>query len=359
MTRTPLNNLLQRVLCLSVWLLLAASIGSNPSRTAVIAFSPSLIVYNRKLLGRVYQQESAICNLRLHTTLSQQPYLTNNSQFGRLFSSSNQPSTNNNDDERLTAEEEAELESRRQKLRKRVQKLAQKMMSHAAAPKAIATVLKDATMGAVDMAVDEVLSRRPGAAIIRGHPTTTVTSANSDKKTSTQDVILSEITIDLVNDAFEPMEESLKEMEVSLEHARTALTSAKTQASHAIEAIQAAAIAQAEGAASVVEAAEEEAERKVINEIYESASDVDDVATLKFEDVDYEASEMAPPFLDEAQCLIPGAPAVRVEKAPENSRRIFAGIDIMASVDDVWNVSDPGKKKKNNLCRHAPNDAEC
>jgi hypothetical protein len=37
-------------------------------------------------------------------------------------------------------------------------------------------------------------------------------------------------------------------------------------------------------------------------------------------------------------CLIPGEPTIRVEKAPENSIRIFAGIDIMASVDDVWNL---------------------
>jgi hypothetical protein len=35
---------------------------------------------------------------------------------------------------------------------------------------------------------------------------------------------------------------------------------------------------------------------------------------------------------------VPGDPVVRVERAPENSRRIFAGIDIMASVDDVWKL---------------------
>ncbi len=49
-------------------------------------------------------------------------------------------------------------------------------------------------------------------------------------------------------------------------------------------------------------------------------------------------SEMSPPFINEDQCLVPGEAIVRVEKAAENSRRIFAGIDIMASVDDVWNV---------------------
>jgi ssRNA-specific RNase YbeY (16S rRNA maturation enzyme) len=136
-----------------------------------------------------------------------------------------------------------------------------------------------------------------------------------------------------------PWKKSLVEMEVSLGHARKALSKAKSQASQAIEAIQAAAIAQAEGAASVVQQAEEEAERKVINKIYSSADAALDVASLKFEEIDFDQSEMAPPFLDEAQCLIPGEPVVRVEKAPENSRRIFAGVDIMASVEDVWNVS--------------------
>jgi len=47
---------------------------------------------------------------------------------------------------------------------------------------------------------------------------------------------------------------------------------------------------------------------------------------------------MAPPFINEDQCLVPGEPLVRVEKAPDNSRRIFAGVDILASVDDLWAV---------------------
>jgi len=46
---------------------------------------------------------------------------------------------------------------------------------------------------------------------------------------------------------------------------------------------------------------------------------------------------MSPPFIGEDECLVPGEPVVRVEKAPQKSRRIFAGIDIPdASVDDVW-----------------------
>jgi len=63
-----------------------------------------------------------------------------------------------------------------------------------------------------------------------------------------------------------------------------------------------------------------------------------DTSSLSYEDVDYHLSEMSPPFIGEDQCLVPGEAVVRVEKAAENSRRIFAGIDILASVDDVWNL---------------------
>jgi len=63
-----------------------------------------------------------------------------------------------------------------------------------------------------------------------------------------------------------------------------------------------------------------------------------EIRNLRYEDVDYHMSEMAPPFIDEDQCLVPGEAVVRVEKAPDNSRRIFAGIDITASVDEIWNV---------------------
>jgi len=69
-----------------------------------------------------------------------------------------------------------------------------------------------------------------------------------------------------------------------------------------------------------------------------SDTTVPDVSSLTYDDVDYLTSEMSPPFIGEDQCLVPGEAVVRVEKAPENSRRIFAGIDIMASVEDVWSV---------------------
>ena len=63
-----------------------------------------------------------------------------------------------------------------------------------------------------------------------------------------------------------------------------------------------------------------------------------DLSTLKYEDIDYTLTDMAPPFINEDECLVPGEPLVRVEKAPQNSRRIFAGIDIPVSVDEVWSL---------------------
>ena len=74
------------------------------------------------------------------------------------------------------------------------------------------------------------------------------------------------------------------------------------------------------------------------NDDTEKDAEALDISALAYEDIDYHLSEMSPPFINEDQCLVPGEAVVRVEKAAENSRRIFAGIDIMASVDDVWNI---------------------
>jgi hypothetical protein len=49
---------------------------------------------------------------------------------------------------------------------------------------------------------------------------------------------------------------------------------------------------------------------------------------------------------------------VRVEKAPENSRRIFAGIDILASVDTVWNVLTDYQNLQNVVPNLVVNDVE-
>lgn len=47
----------------------------------------------------------------------------------------------------------------------------------------------------------------------------------------------------------------------------------------------------------------------------------------------------SPRFLTDDMCLIPGAdPEVYIEDAPQNARRIFTGVDIMADVDVVWKL---------------------
>jgi hypothetical protein len=221
--------------------------------------------------------------------------------------------------------------NRRKNIRNRVASLARNMVlkpiSYAAPmPQAIGAVLKDATMGAIDMAVDEVMSRAKSSS---NKKKVSLAQLNqlADSPDATVDII------SLVDEAFAPLEKTLQELEYALTKARNSLKDAKAQATYAMGAIQAAAIAQTEGAVSAVAAAEE----RIIADIYAESNNIN-VSTLGFDDVDYDSSEMASPFLDEDQCLVPGEPVIRVEKAPENSRRIFAGIDIMASVNTVWSV---------------------
>jgi hypothetical protein len=223
-------------------------------------------------------------------------------------------------DESTTNDDPYEEETRRKKIRKKMKDLANKFVVRPVAstvpmPRAIASVLKDASMSAVDMALEEVMSRKV--------------------RFSTRGVTDFNVT-GLVEEAFAPMEASLVQMEDSLKKARKSMTEAKSQATQAIEAIQVAAIAHAVGAAEAVAAAEEVAAQKVLADIYDSV-DVD-VTSLTYDEVGYHQSEMEPPYIGEDQCLVPGEAVVRVEKAPSNSRRIFAGIDIFASVDDVWKV---------------------
>lgn len=228
--------------------------------------------------------------------------------------------SNTRDDEDTTNDDPYEEETRRKTIRKKMKDLANKfvvrpVVSTVPMPRAIASVLKDASMSAVDMALEEVMSRK------QRFSTEGVADFNA---------------AGLVQEAFAPMEASLLQMEDSLKKARKSMAEAKSQATQAIEAIQVAAIAQAAGAAEAVAAAEEVAAQKVLADIYDSV-DID-VTSLTYDDVGYHQSEMDPPYIGEDQCLIPGEAVVRVEKAPSNSRRIFAGIDIFASVDEVWKV---------------------
>lgn len=51
-----------------------------------------------------------------------------------------------------------------------------------------------------------------------------------------------------------------------------------------------------------------------------------------------EERDEGPAVLRDDVCLVRGDPVVRIEEAPENSRRIFTGIDISADIEDVWSV---------------------
>lgn len=229
----------------------------------------------------------------------------------------------------VSTEEEEGTEDRSSRVRARVKELARKIIKRPLTtaaesipmPSAIASILKDASLAALEE-VEEVMEKNCANG-------TANTLALAESK---------QVLVEVIESAFAPVEDSLEEMDQSLRKARAALGKAKQESLQAVEAIQVAAIAQAEGAATAVAQAEKVAEDKVIDLLYKNTMTDVDISDLSFEDVDYNSSEMAPPFLDPNSCLIPGEPVVRVEKAPENSRRIFAGIDIMASVDDVWNV---------------------
>ena len=223
--------------------------------------------------------------------------------------------------------------TRRRKLRQRVADLARTMVLRPVSraynmPQAIAEILKEATVTAVDIAVDEVFKTPRGSNSLLKQPSQQEQLHHSN-----------DINIDtIVDDAFAPMEQALADMEKSLAEARKSFRFARSHAYDAMEVIQATAIAQAEAAVTAVTRAEEVAERQALVDFYASTNENVDTSGLKLEDVDFTTSGMAPPFLDEDQCLVPGEPVVRVEKAPENSRRIFAGIDIMESADVVWNL---------------------
>lgn len=239
----------------------------------------------------------------------------------------------------------------RRRIRQRVKALAKSVVARPLAlastvpmPSAIAAVLKEASWAAVEQ-VEEALNQQRSDNNNNNNVGKNGGSISPEAGTESSKEIINSI----VDEAFAPMEASLVELETSLQRARESLVTAKLQSFQAIEALQMAAVAQAEvtaqRAASAVAEVEQKAQRQVMAEIYSnaisgsgSANERVDLSTLTFDDVDYDSSEMAPPFLDPDSCLIPGEPVVRVEKAPENSRRIFAGIDIMASVDDVWNV---------------------
>lgn len=227
-------------------------------------------------------------------------------------------------------------ENQRARFRNKLSRFAKNMVLRPIAaavpmPLAIASVIREATVDAVDMAVEEVMTRtRSGNASPHF-----IDSDDDDENDVSPRMVMD--AVDLVQEAFAPMEASLLEMEEALVRARRSLQDAKAQATQAIQAVEAAARAQAKGTAEAVAAVEKKAATIVMADLFDY-SESDDVLSLSYDDVGYQSSEMTPPFIAEDLCLVPGEAVVRVEKAPENSRRIYAGIDIPVGVDVVWNL---------------------
>lgn len=259
----------------------------------------------------------------------------------------------------------------------------------------IAGVLTDAALNAANIAKEEVRIRsigviqnrmlsRGGAGSSNAMELETQARIEADAQVAMDAISLSKTS---VADAFEQAESSIALAQRELERAKSELAEAKKDATLGLavaeKAVAEAVVKARWGTESVMEVAfrdsggvEEEKEvgklesvvmeNKVVaaefsNESTEvlasevvpedAATQSDEVETqlstdsweadlssLKYEDVDYTLTDMAPPFINEDECLVPGEPVVRVEKAPQNSRRIFAGIDIPVSVEDVWNL---------------------
>lgn len=196
------------------------------------------------------------------------------------------------------------MKNRQKEVRDKTLKFAKSMVlkpiTQVANSRAIALVLKDTAEGLVD---------------------------NVSKKTIDEEVSSFGSAMDRAEAAFEKADDALKKLEDLLE----AVTEARQELMVAKEEVKAA-ILDAETTSEAMASA-----AAVISSVVEP-SVLTDISDLSISDIDFSLTEMAPPFINEDQCLVPGEPLVRVEKAPDNSRRIFAGVDILASVDDLWSV---------------------
>jgi hypothetical protein len=221
-----------------------------------------------------------------------------------------------------------------------------KPISKVAQGNSVAALLTDATLTAVDMAAEEIGN------IQKMRKRLSFSDLLEKEALMESDTLIAMDAIALAKttaaDAFYIAETAVAETEEALKRTKIALANCKADVAKAIaiaekSAYQAnvssqKATALATSAAYSVSNDEEEQKEKMQAEEKSSDLSFEDVSTLQFEDIDYTMSDMSPPFIGEDQCLVPGEAVVRVEKAVENSRRIFAGIDILASVDDVWNV---------------------
>lgn len=245
------------------------------------------------------------------------------------------------------------------KMREKVKSFAKSIMVKrmtTVAPRAIAELLTDATKGAAEVAMEtmeefgEIKKEGGSASTMR---TSEVFSRILEQEAEMQgDTAEALDTIALakttISDAFALAEREIQRTEEALKQSKKILKECREDVAKAIaiaekSALQANVASQKATALAAATAVASTSSPRTNTSIesFDNSTIIEediDISSLTYDDVDYQLSEMSPPFINEDQCLIPGEPIVRVEKAAENSRRIFAGIDIMASVDDAWNL---------------------
>lgn len=296
--------------------------------------------------------------IQQHQPRRQRRRRTTASQFMELVVVSSSPSDddeseNNNgkrknimdDEERDANANAAEAEEAvvSYSFRQSVKKLAKRIVSTKRRvlpdPAAIGAVIKDASFAAV-----EEVEKEASSYLLQQQQNRRMSSSSNNIKGGDSENT-SMMLQSMVEEAFRPMDESLQDMEDALMKAKTSCRKAKLQSYQAMEEVLQLAAA---SVAAIEQEQQQQQQRKEDTEEEQSLASDDtievinyqDLDDLTYEDIDYESSEMVPPYIDSNSCLMPDAePVVRVEKAPDNSRRIFAGIDISASADDVWNVS--------------------
>jgi len=356
----------------AVTLFLTFFVRLNEGNLQVVAFAPNCRI-----------------NSRLHVCTSDYLSYVNKReikslpQIGCVGDSANEAEdnekTSNNEDVSIY-----EQTNKGKKIRDKVKNIAKNLIMNpvikSVAPQAIAEILTDATSEVVEMAVEEaskVRMKGDFGGLIRSRSISSILEMEAAMQGDTL-VALDSIALakTAVSDAFSMAESAIEDSEISLIKSKRALAKCKQEVYDAISQAEKAASKASASAARATDlitnsasdiSNEDKEERNDINSTEEPSAGMDltvdsesvtenfqsvsqvssiinvaedsiDVSELTYDDVDYEMSEMSPPFIGEDQCLVPGEAIVRVEKAPENSRRIFAGIDITASVEDVWNV---------------------
>jgi len=207
----------------------------------------------------------------------------------------------------------------KRKLRKIARKIVIRPTSITPMPQAIAAVIRDAAGDVVEEMMPNV-----GEDFV-------VTNSRRDLFPDGVDVKPSDERRERIENAFAAAEEAVSRAQEALEalqDVKTEIALLKTEALDAILDI--------ENATTLAAMSGSNDGKASVSADISDLSTLTDISDLSYEDIDFSLSEMAPPFIGDDQCLVPGVPLCRVEKAPENSRRIFAGIDIMSSVDSVW-----------------------